>query len=189
MLFGICSPATSHTSGFAKRVKPLPLYANLLNAARILTDHDVSRPKQANLRRAVSSAYYALFHRLIAESVHTLSPKPKRGVLLDRMSRAFQHGEIKQVCKQFQQEPLPEAIRTLLQRPVSAELKVVTEAFLDLQEARHEADYDVGARLTRSDALSAVITAEAAFRGWDRVKPEEAHVFLVALAFGARWNR
>jgi hypothetical protein len=108
---------------------------------------------------------------------------------MDRMSRSFQHGEMKQVCRQFQQNPLPDSLRALLSRPLSAELKMVIELFLDLQEARHEADYDVAARLTREMALTAYLDAKLVFDSWGLVQEDEAHVFLAALAFGPRWNR
>jgi uncharacterized protein (UPF0332 family) len=167
----------------------LALHTDLLETARILAYHDATRPKQSNLRRAVSSAYYAVFHLLIAQAVHALCPTPKRGLLMDRMSRAFQHGEMKQVCRQFQQNPLPDSLRVLLTKPVSPELKMVIEVFLDLQEARHAADYDVGFRLTREMADSALAAAELAFDRWNHVEEDEANIFLAALAFHARWNR
>ena len=44
------------------------MYDDLLEQARILAKLDVKKPKQANLRRAVSSAYYAVFHFLVHEA-------------------------------------------------------------------------------------------------------------------------
>jgi hypothetical protein len=40
----------------------MSLHADLLEQAEHLAQLDPTRPKQANLRRAVSSAYYALIH-------------------------------------------------------------------------------------------------------------------------------
>jgi hypothetical protein len=42
----------------------MSLHADLLEQAGNLARLDPTRPKQVNLRRAVSSAYYALFHLL-----------------------------------------------------------------------------------------------------------------------------
>lgn len=35
------------------------VYQDLIDQARVLATLDVGKPKQANLRRAISSAYYA----------------------------------------------------------------------------------------------------------------------------------
>jgi uncharacterized protein (UPF0332 family) len=43
---------------------------DLLEQAQHLVDWDGANPKQASLRRAVSTAYYALFHLLIDEAVN-----------------------------------------------------------------------------------------------------------------------
>jgi len=42
----------------------MSLHADLLDQAEQLAQLDPRRPKQANLRRSVSSAYYALFHSI-----------------------------------------------------------------------------------------------------------------------------
>ena len=44
---------------------------DLLAQARSLATSDAKKPKQANLRRAISSAYYALFHFLCEEVTKT----------------------------------------------------------------------------------------------------------------------
>ena len=166
------------------------LARDLLKQAHLLAGLDNNRPKQANLRRAVSSTYYALFHLLIADAVHVLSPDKQALALMDRMSRAFQHGEMKQVCRQFQQQPLPDALQGLLPNAsVSTKLKAVTQAFLYLQEERHTADYDVSARFVREEVFAIVVMAERAFESWARVSATERSVFLAALAFGARWSK
>ena len=54
----------------------MSLHADLLDQAEQLAQLDPRRPKQANLRRAISSAYYALFHLLAWESsaIYTAEP-------------------------------------------------------------------------------------------------------------------
>ena len=46
----------------------MPYAADLLEQARHLAKRGKKRPRQASLRRAVSTAYYALFHLLISEA-------------------------------------------------------------------------------------------------------------------------
>ena len=58
--------------------------------------------------------------------------------------------------------------------------------FVDLQEARHEADYDVARRFTRGEVLDLVDRAEQAFTDWKCVRKSiQADTFLAGLlAFG-----
>ena len=164
------------------------LAEDLLDQAWRLVFWDKKRPKQASLRRAISTAYYALFHLLIADAVSRLIPE---AALRDRVSRSFQHGEMKQVCEQFGASPTPAALHRLLgESDASARLRSVAQAFLHLQEHRLLADYDVGHRLPRADAETIVDVADRAFRDWKGIaSTKERDVFLTALAFGARWGR
>ena len=58
----------------------------------------------------------------------------------------------------------------------------VARAFLDLQQARHEADYGLAKRFTRSDVLAHITQAEDAVRAWDRIRSaRESEAFMVAL--------
>ena len=47
----------------------MPFPEDLLEQAKHLASRERTKPKQASLRRAVSTAYYALFHLLISEAV------------------------------------------------------------------------------------------------------------------------
>ena len=167
----------------------MSLAAELLAQARILATIDPGIPSQANLRRAISSAYYAVFHLLIAESVSTLiSPQP-RG-LGERVSRSFSHAEMQKVCAAIGKNDLVEKFGTLFGSGISSELRFVAGRFTVLQQVRHEADYDVGKVFTRSVTLTHVDDAESAFASWALIRQtDEATVFLTALAFGARWAK
>ncbi len=78
------------------------MHKDVLEQAVRLAKLDAKKPKQANLRRAISSAYYAMFHLLVDEACrvqigaqHNLAPF--RQVL----GRAFAHGVMKDACKSF----------------------------------------------------------------------------------------
>jgi hypothetical protein len=78
------------------------MYGDLLDQAVSLATLDATKPKQANLRRAISSTYYALFHLLVGEACRIQigtqhSQAPFRQVL----GRAFLHGVMKEACKSF----------------------------------------------------------------------------------------
>lgn len=64
-------------------------HEDLLTHAIELVHHDP--PNQLTLRRAVSAAYYAVFHYLIAEATSNWSNIPLRTAL----ARAYDHGVMK----------------------------------------------------------------------------------------------
>jgi hypothetical protein len=65
---------------------------DLLNDAHHLAARGGKSPKQSSLRRAVSTAYYALFHLLIADFVLNWKAKEQRA----RLARMFEHGKMSQ---------------------------------------------------------------------------------------------
>ena len=72
----------------------MALAEDLLEQAFLLLNKESKNPKQASLRRAVSTAYYALFHLLIQEASANWIRKDTR----DHLARAFEHRTMKQAC-------------------------------------------------------------------------------------------
>ena len=68
---------------------------DLLEQAEFLANREPVQPKQASLRRAVSKAYYALFHLLIDEAVGNWGIAGQCSVL----ARTFDHAKMKNVCE------------------------------------------------------------------------------------------
>jgi hypothetical protein len=65
---------------------------------------------------------------------------------------------------------------------IQPELQSLAASFIDLQQARHEADYDIMRSFTRSEALDLVDQAEQSFDDWSVVKGTiQAETFLVSL--------
>lgn len=61
------------------------------------------------------------------------------------------------------------------------QLQLVAHAFISLQEARHEADYNMSRSFTRLEALDIVDLAEQAFADWQTIRKSlPADVFLTA---------
>jgi hypothetical protein len=155
------------------------------------------KPRQASLRRAVSAAYYALFHLLTADRARFLSPaKPIDLRML--VGRAFEHGHMRQVCAGFVQgnagqpgnKSIPSTTRKLLDLPLQQSLVVVLQAFVDLQEARHQADYDLTRQWNRLDVLTYVGTARQAFTDWAQVRrTPNAAVVMAALLLQKQWAK
>lgn len=99
------------------------------------------------------------------------------------LSRAFNHGAMKTVAKQFAARAVsPRLDPGLNKRPLQDELVRVASAFVDLQQHRHEADYDLRRRFTRVETLSIIAGALRAFADWRVVRGSpQADTFLVGL--------
>jgi len=166
-----------------------PLYLQLLHQARRLARLDPRRPQQGNLRRAVSAAYYSLFHFLIDRSSRYLagssrSREPGRLVL----TRAYGHAEMLAVARAFEAGNFPAVITRIMPvLPVPRELHDVAELFRILQVQRHRADYDLVERFARQDLLDFVDAVERAFRDWRTIRNDPAaRLFLICLLV---WDR
>ena len=116
----------------------MSLAGDLLEQSKALALLDPNKPKQASLRRAISAAYYALFHLLVEEGAKLFVRDDfSRAALL---SRKFEHKRMKDASMHFVGDRLPEGIRTTAAYQTPADLKLVAQAFINLQQQRHEAD-------------------------------------------------
>src|SRR5882724_4642718 len=107
------------------------LAQDLLQQADHLVTYEGINPTQASLRRAVSTAYYALFHLLIEDAALRWSGSSEAQT---GMERGFQHGSMKSISIQFRKQNCQDwhgahqAVPLAIQR--------VAGAFVDLQEER-----------------------------------------------------
>ena len=165
----------------------MSLHADLLDQAEHLAQLDPRRPKQANLRRAVSSAYYALFHLLAWEASALYCAEPG---LASRINRTHNHLDMKKASAMSANDKLPRALHP----PgggytTPAKLKTVANTFVSLQQARHEADYDLSHTFRRQEALDFVDSAREAFEAWERVRrTDDARVYLACFHLWKRWD-
>jgi len=171
----------------------MPLAEELLEHARFLASLDEQTASQANIRRAISAAYYAAFHLLSAAVAEQVSPDFPAG-LRESTQRVLSHSQMFNVAKAFSQKGQNE-VRGLpkgfvLPEPISAELASISNSFKNLQDARHAADYDVLRKFDPVDGISYVQEAEKVFKDWETEKhSKNAPVFLAALIFGKDWNK
>jgi hypothetical protein len=72
---------------------------------------------------------------------------------------------------------------------IQAELKTVANAFVALQQARHEADYNLSLTLSRQEVLDVVESAREAVEAWEKVKKSEAaRIYLACFHLWKRWD-
>lgn len=169
----------------------MALAEDLLHHARQIAD--TSNPNEAALRRAISTAYYAVFHLLAADIASQSAPAtPPR--LRERVLRALEHSSMKQTARDFCAEPsiTDSVLKDLLRDPaaVSPQLKSVAKAFAELQAARHEADYDLTAQFDSVRAQGLVASAEQLFTDWSAERgTDDARVFLASMSFRKAWSK
>ncbi len=136
------------------------MHEDLFAQAETLATLDSRKPRQVNLRRAVSSAYYAVFHFLVQEACcvqfgtqHAQTP------FRNALGRAFSHTVMKQACLSFGGGTLRGTVIKGLPRdangnyPVHVAIQDLAYNFGELQEKRHAADYDRSEKYSRSDVL------------------------------------
>jgi hypothetical protein len=159
---------------------------DLLEQARHLANREPKRPKQASLRRAVSTAYYALFHLLSIE----LAKNWKRVEERSTVARMLDHGPMARVCaakreelnKHFATRPVASRQLTVLRH-----IHAIANTFEQMHQQRQIADYDNSGKWARTDVLEKLESVQAAFESWREIHDEpEAQRFIVTLLLRER---
>jgi hypothetical protein len=153
---------------------------DLLNLAFDLVVKDPD-PTQAELRRAVSTAYYALFHLLISETTENWSRASSRNAL----GRIFDHKPMKRVSDRHAN---PKSMPfTGEDQAFVSNLRLVAKSFVQLQDQRHIADYDNGTVWTSLDSIDEVTRSLNAFEARNKIKHTDiAQEYLVSLLIRPR---
>lgn len=172
----------------------MSLADDLLELAKKSVNYSKSDLLDARLRRSISTGYYAVFHLLLESGSAKLAG---HAGVRQLVSRAYSHGDMQQAAKGFQSQVLPAKLSApfgAVPPVVPPEITNVAKVFVTLQEARHEADYNLSRRFTRAEAQQLVSRADQAFADWRAVTANPAHsevrdLFLAALLLGQRWNK
>lgn len=146
-------------------------------------------PSQVSLRRAISAAYYGLFHYLLADAADTLVGKTKRAEpAYALVYRAFEHGKMRSRAEQAAR-PQSELARALPSFGLSAfsdEIRKGATAFVGLQIERHKADYDPRYRPRLETAQAQIDAARRAIERFSSADKSEYQLFLLMLLFEPR---
>jgi hypothetical protein len=166
---------------------------DLLKQADHLANKDQKKPQQANLRRAVSSAYYAVFHELIAfAAAEVVGAAEEKQPLGGRLRRICAHANIKLAAGWFTGQ-LPQVLVSVRQAasingPFDPDLVSVCRMVIDLQEQRHVADYDLDQIISRRQVLNSCLPdAKQAITLLRQLAQQRAHdtrVFLLGCVLG-----
>jgi uncharacterized protein (UPF0332 family) len=154
---------------------------DLLELAQEIANLHPQEPHQASLRRAISTAYYALFHLLISEATTNWARPELRGAL----ARIFDHGPMKQAAEKkaselisyFKGKP-PEG----RERTVAYHLHKVAAIFIEAQYHRNEADYNTARQWESTEVLRHIESIANAFKSWRIIREEPvAQAYLVSM--------
>jgi len=159
------------------------MHKDLLDQAVSLATLDARKPKQANLRRAISSTYYALFHLLVDEACRIqIGTQHNQAPFRHVLGRAFLHGVMKDACKSFGGGTLKQGVAKGLPSgfAIPPEIQQLADTFVDLQQKRHLADYDLTERFKRSDVLTLVAEVRNSIQDFTKLTPSNEKSFFLA---------
>jgi uncharacterized protein (UPF0332 family) len=160
----------------------------LLDAAHLI-QRGATKPSQSSLRRAVSTAYYALFHCISEKGVNFLfGPSSPYSFVRKLSARSFTHQRLFDVCMQFQFDyaKMKPTYREAFHLINPTEIKLYCGAVIDLQQNRHIADYDLSAVFNKNDTLTLLRQAEIGVKSFQNALvnyPEEVNTFLGLILF------
>ena len=125
---------------------------HLLQIAIDLAEANPRRPRRADLCRAVSTAYYALFHclaRTCADGLAGRSRSVGNRPMWRQVYRALEHRQARTRC-----ENVPSSF--------PEEMRDFGQTFAELQSRRHSADYDPDYLIRKSDVIADINDARTA---------------------------
>ena len=144
----------------------------------------------ADIRRAISASYYAVFHLLTLDAAACVSPGNR--ILQSRLRRAAQHRDMRKVCDTIASAGPqgPKLLAGVIEPPIAPELSAVAGAFATLQDARHAADYDLDTEPSFALARASRDLGCTVFKDWQHIRNQpNTQAFLVALLLADRWSR
>ena len=134
---------------------PLPIdWMQLITAGRatLVPQPPATQPDPAAVRRAVSTAYYAAFHALTASNADVLIGPPSDQLTTEAWIRIY---------RRLDHSHARDRLRQNLHN-FSADARTFADLFLDLQNERHNADYNPLASFTPQTATTWLSKTQAA---------------------------
>lgn len=171
--------------------------AELLEAAELLHRSSSGEAGQPNAmhRRAVSTAYYAVFHSLTEVVATTVFPEADES-FRQRIRRWIGHSDVKTVAQWVSQiegaglgRPPPHIAALLTPTGASildATTGSIAKGFVDLNEARDQADYDHSAVFTHASVVGLIARAREVVDLIEGATGPGAEAFFGLIAMQAR---
>jgi len=146
------------------------------------------QPRQADLRRAISAAYYAVFHATLAAAAdHYVGANRRATSLYSLAYRSADHKELRELCSKIKVPNLSGKLAQYASNgSFDSDTRAFAQALLELQERRHDADYNPSVRARKSDARLAISTARNALSKLRGANHASREAFLALLLFKIR---
>lgn len=162
---------------------------HLLDQALRFANHpSPERARQADLRRAISSAYYAVFHFVLTEAADLHVGAKNR--LLPRYALAYRsvdHAALERLCVEAKKDQLPvKFAKYVPDIGLGIDIQTFSRAVLDVQQKRKLADYDPLYFASISDVHAVIETARSAIEQFRKAKVRQRTAFLALLLFAPR---
>jgi hypothetical protein len=152
------------------------LTATLLDAARHLAQASPRRAAQPHLKRAASTAYYAVFDALARECADLFvgTGGARHTTAWIQVYRALDHGFAKNACQHARDLGM------------STGITAFANSFAMLQEERYRADYNPAARFSRAEVIALIDEAGAAIRSLHSAPKPDRRAFAALVLFRRR---
>lgn len=155
----------------------------LEQAEKLVAPPPAGAPRQVDLRRAISSAYYGLFHLCLTaaadEFVGVTQRASSRYALI---YRSIDHKTLKDLCIEARKSrPPAKYVPYFPTGGFDDYVQVFSTAVVELQEKRHQADYNPQTRFRTSDAKLVIGTARNAIDCFRAANEEHRKAFLTLL--------
>jgi hypothetical protein len=152
-------------------------------AEKLVMPPPAGPPRQVDLRRAISSAYYGLFHfvlRSVADEFVGVSQRTTPRYTL--VYRSIAHRTLRDICTEAKRStPSAKYAEYLPANGLGPFIQAFGTAAIDLQEKRHTADYNPRPRFKTLDAKVAIGAARSAIGRFERADQEDRKIFLTLL--------
>ncbi len=145
-------------------------------------------PRQVDVRRAISAAYYAVFHHVCIEVADAFVGKTlRRDPRYVRAYRSVDHKPLATACKAAAGAKADATLADLAPNGAfSATLREFAADTMYLQVQRHRADYNPSGLLRAVDARTAISRGRRAMVSYRNSPPDEQRIFLTSLVFKTR---
>jgi uncharacterized protein (UPF0332 family) len=145
-------------------------------------------PRQVDVRRAISAAYYAVFHFLMAQAADlVVGSTRRREARYSIVYRSVDHAQIRSLCQTIKAaQPDPRMAAPVASMRTGESVKLFAAVVQDLQAQRHTADYDAAESLRTADAVFAIALARKAIQSWRLAPAQERAAFITLLLFKRR---
>jgi hypothetical protein len=155
----------------------------LEQAERLLASPRPGPPRQADLRRSISTAYYALFNfilRAVADEFVGAGRRSSARYAL--LYRSIDHRALREVCVESARQRASNRYAPYVpEGGFDPNILTVAAAVVELQSRRHAADYNPLTGFSAKDAELAVEAARRAVRRFGEADGEHRRMFLTLL--------